>query len=101
MVQAGLLILGVFSVLILFSFGGQVVVAPALLPAQWMIARDATGWVSVAFSILGAILAAEFVYLVLALIVGETPTTVVIGAPAALAAGVAFYLSSRRAQQRS
>lgn len=100
-VQTGLLLVGAFSVLILFSFGGQVVVAPALLPAQWMIARDTSGWVSTAFAALGAVLTAEVVYLVFALIVGESPVTVAMGVPVALGAGFLFYRSSHRARQGS
>ena len=95
-VQTGLLVVGGFSVIILFSFGGQVVVAPALLPAQWIIARDTTGWISIGFSILGALLTAEVVYLVFALIVGETPLSLVVGIPLALACAALFYRTSRR-----
>ena len=100
-VQTGLLIVGSFSVLILFSFGGQVVVAPALLPAQWMIARDTSGWISTVFSALGAMLTAEMVYLVFALILGENPVTVALGAPLAVGAGFLFYRSSHRTGQGS
>ncbi len=101
MVQTGLLIVGTFSVLILFSFGGQVVVAPALLPAQWIIARDTSGWVSTTFSALGAVLTAEVVYLVFALVFGENPVTVAMGVPVALGFGLLFYRSSRRTRQGS
>ena len=99
-IQIGLLIIGSFSVLILFSFGGQVIVAPALLPAQWMIARDTSGMVSTVFSVLGAALLAEVVYLGFALIVGGNPATVAVGVPLALAAGYLFYRTSQWAQQR-
>ncbi len=97
-VQVGLLVVGGFSVLILFSFGGQVVVAPALLPAQWMIARDTSGWVSVLFSVLGAVLLAEVLYLGFALVVGESPVAVALGVPVAVAGGYLFYRTSRRRQ---
>lgn len=100
-VQTGLLLVGAFSVVILFSFGGQVVVAPALLPAQWMIARDTSGWVSTTFAVLGALLTAEVVYLVSALIFGENPVTVAMGVPVALGAGLLFYRSSRRTRRAS
>jgi hypothetical protein len=99
LVQTGLLLVGSFSVVILFSFGGQLVVAPALLPAQWIIARDTYGWVSKTFSVLGALLLAEVTYLIFALVFGEVPVTVVIGVPVALAAGFGFYRTSHRANQ--
>jgi len=99
-VQVGLLIVGGLSVLILFSFGGQVVVAPALLPAQWMIARDTSGWVSVMFSVLGAVLLAEVLYLGFALVVGETAIAVAIGVPVALLGGFLFYRTSQKRRDK-
>lgn len=98
-VQFVLLVVGAFSILILFSFGGQVIVAPALLPAQWLIARNAVGAVSVAFSVLGALLVAEVAWLAfaLALPVAEAGSlaTALVGLVLAAGLGVLFYWTSR------
>jgi hypothetical protein len=98
-VQFGLLIVGGFSVLILFSFGGQVIVAPALLPAQWLIARNTGGRISMAFSILGAVLVAEVAWLAFALAVaGEEGGSLVVGLvglAVAVGGGVLFFRTSR------
>lgn len=102
-VQFGLLMVGGLSLLILFSFGGQVVVAPALLPAQWLIARNTSGWISMAFSILGAVLIAEVAWLALALAlsVGEGGSLVigVAGLVLAVGSGVVFFRTSRPLQR--
>jgi hypothetical protein len=97
--QMGLLVVGGFSVVILFSFGGQVIVGPALLPAQWIIARDTSGWVSTAFSVLGALLLIEVTYLLTALGLGESSVTVAVGVPLAIVAGYLFYRTSQRARR--
>ena len=95
--QLGLLVVGGFSLLILFSFGGQLVVAPALLPAQWLIARHTLGTVSIAFSVLGALLVAEVTWLVMALVIGDGVFDIlgVLLAVLAVAAGLVFFRSSR------
>ncbi len=89
--------MGLFSVLILFSFGGQVIVAPALLPAQWLIARHTRGKASLAFSVLGALLLAEVVWLILALVIGDGAAVGlgILVAAIGVAAGVAFFFTSR------
>ena len=103
-VQFGLLIVGGFSVVILFSFGGQVMVAPALLPAQWLIAHHTSGRISMAFSILGAVLAAEVAWLVLALAVAPVAEggSLAIGLVAsvfAIGLGVLFFWTSRPSER--
>jgi hypothetical protein len=96
--QSGLALLGVFSVLILFSFGGQLIVAPALLPAQWIIARNTDGWPSTLFSVLGSLLLAEVTWLGFAVLLdaGTQPLAIdyvlVFGA---VVAGVLFFRTSR------
>jgi len=96
-VRLGLLVVAGFSVVILFSFGGQLIVAPALLPAQWVIARHARGYISMAFSILGAVLVAEVVWLILGLAIGDGAVFLLgIGAMVlGVAAGLGFFYSSR------
>lgn len=96
-VQVGLLFVGAFSVLILFSFGGLVVAAPVLLPVQWIIARDTSGWVSTTFSVLGAVLLGEVLYLVFTITVGESPAARVLGVLLALGGAYVFFRTSRRA----
>lgn len=95
--RLGLLVVAGFSVVILFSFGGQLIVAPALIPAQWVIARRTSGRISMAFSILGAVLVAEVVWLILGLAIGDGAVLVLgIGAMAlGIAASVGFFYSSR------
>ncbi len=92
-IQMGLIAIGVFSFVMLFSLGGQLIVAPALLPMQWLVARNTDGWVSRAFSLLGAALLAEVLYLGL-LVVAGGGLAVVIAATVAIAAGVVFYRTS-------
>jgi hypothetical protein len=91
----GLLVLGAFCVLTLFSSGGQLVVAPVLLPVQWLIARSTSGWASRSFSILGALLLAEVVLVGPTLLIGESPAALVVGLLLAVAGAVIFYRTSR------
>ncbi len=95
--QVGLFVLGVFSVVILASFGGQLVVAPALLPAQWHIARRTSGLTSGVFSVLGAALAAEIVWITLGLLASWSGSSLVGVLVALLGAlvGILFFRNSR------
>lgn len=97
-VRIGLVALGGFSLIILASFGGQVIVAPGLLPAQWIVARSTTGWVSKAFSILGGLLLLEVVPLAAILLLGESALAAVAGVVVALAGATAFYRTSQERQ---
>ena len=94
-VQIGLVVVGMFSFVILFSFGGQLVVAPGLLPAQWLLARHTDGWVATSFSVLGALLVFEVVLIGLPLVLGDSPAAVVVGVTFGLLAGIGFYRTSR------
>jgi hypothetical protein len=98
-IQLGLLIVVGFSVLILFSFGGQVIVAPALLPAQWIIARKTSGRISMAVSTLGAVLVAEVAWLAFALSLpveeGGSFAIGLVGLVLAVGSGVVFFRTSR------
>lgn len=96
--QVGLVVVGGFSTLILLSFGGQLIVAPALLPAQWLIARNTQGATSVVFSILGAALTTELAWITLGLVAGsgDLPVPVVgILMLVGIGIGVLFYRHSR------
>jgi hypothetical protein len=96
--QTGLVLLGGFSVLILFSFGGQLIVAPALLPAQWVIARNTHGWPSIWFSVLGSLLVAEVTWLGFAVLLdaGSQPLAIdYLLVFAAVVAAVLFFRTSR------
>ena len=97
--SAALMVLAVFSALMLFSFGGQIVVAPALLPAQWLIARHTRGAISMAFSSLGALLAAEVTWIALAGSFGSGASLVAGGLVVAtgLVVGFIFFRTSRPA----
>ena len=83
-VQLALVAIGLLSVVILFSFGGQLIVAPALLPMQWLLARHTDGWVSKAFALLGALLFAESVI--------AATTAGAVG----ITTAIVFYTTSRR-----
>ena len=93
----GLLLTAAFSIVVLFSFGGQVMVAPALLPIQWLVARHTRGFVSVLFSVLGGLLAAEVAWIALAVVIGEDVSAFLVATilAAGLAAGWVFFKISR------
>ena len=95
--QVSLLVIGAFSALMLFSFGGQIAVAPALLPAQWFIARNTPGAASMVFSVLGALLTAEVFWIGLAITVGDgaLPLLNPLIPAGGAAAGLAFFRISR------
>ena len=94
--QLGLIAVGALSILILFSFGGQLIVAPGLLPAQWLIARHSDGWVSSLFAALGSLLAAEVLLISAVLLLGDGLVGLSVGVPAGLAAALLFFRTSRR-----
>lgn len=94
--QLALVLIGLLSIVILFSFGGQLVVAPALLPTQWLLSRHTDGWVSRAFGLLGALLVAEVLLLVAGLAFGETLIAATTGAVLGIAGAVVFYRTGRR-----
>lgn len=54
-----------FGVLVLFSFGGQLVLGPFVLAIEWILARISPRPLRLAWSLLGAALAGEIIYLVL------------------------------------
>lgn len=97
--SAALMTLAVVSALMLFSFGGQIVVAPALLPAQWLIARHTREAISMAFSSLGALLAAEVTWILLVGSFGSGASLVAGGLAVAAGpvVGFVFFKTSRPA----
>jgi hypothetical protein len=95
-VQAGLVVVGVMSFVILFSFGGQLVVAPGLLPAQWILARHTDGWVATAFSVLGSLLLFEVAVIALPFVFGDAPAGVAAAVVCGLLGALVFYHTSRR-----
>ena len=94
-IQVGLGAVGVFSFVILFSFGGQLIVAPALLPVQWLLARHTDGWVASAFSILGALLVFEVLLVGAGLVLGDNGGAVVAGTGLGLLGAIVFFRTSR------
>jgi hypothetical protein len=93
--QMGLVVLAGFSLLILVSFGGQFVVAPGLLPVQWMVARWTDGWVSKTFAVLGGLLLLEVVPLSAVVLLGDSLPVWLAGLAVAIAGAAAFYRTSR------
>lgn len=78
------------GVLVLFSFGGQLIFGPFVLAIEWILARISPHPLRIAWSLLGAALAGEIAYLALDIHVRrfEGFLAVVIGL--AVAAGVAL-----------
>lgn len=101
-VSVGLALLGSLSVMTLFSYGGQAIVGPALLPAQWLIARHAGRRVSIFFATVGAVLMAEVVWIGLLLVIGDgtSVSAGVVVAAAGVAAGWLFFWTSLRKRHR-
>jgi hypothetical protein len=93
--QVGLVVLAGFSLVILVSFGGQFIVAPGLLPAQWMVARETDGWVSRTFAVLGGLLLLEVVPLSAVVLLGDSVPVWLLGIALAIAGAVGFYRTSR------
>ncbi len=94
--SAGLAVILAFSCVILVSFGGQVIVAPALLPVQWLVARATSGWVSRTFAVLGGLLLLEVVPLGGAVLLGGDGAIVwIAGFVVAIAGAAAFYRTSQ------
>lgn len=94
-VPVGLAVLGGFSIIILVSFGGQVIVAPGLLPAQWLVARATEGWVSKLFSVMGGLLLLEVVPLLAMVLVSDGIAVMSGGVLAAVAGAFSFYRTSQ------
>ena len=97
-IQLGLVVLGSFSTVILLSFGGQLIVAPGLLPAQWLVARATDGWVSRIFGILGGLLLLEVVVLGAVLLWGESNPMWIAGCLVAVCGATAFYRTSQNSR---
>ncbi len=94
-VQFTLAGIAVLSIAALFSFGGQLVAAPALLPVQWFLARHTDSWVATSFAVLGGLLTAEVMLIGFVMLVGDGVTTVLLGVVVGSAAGLTFYRSAK------
>jgi hypothetical protein len=94
-IRIGLVVLGGFSIVILASFGGQVIAAPGLLPAQWLVARATHGWVSKLFAILGGLLLLEVVPFGAVVVLGESNLVWIGGFVVAVVGALAFYRTSQ------
>ncbi|MGB8360989.1 MAG: hypothetical protein WCE80_06270 [Acidimicrobiia bacterium] len=62
LVSAALIPVGL---VVLISFGGQIVFAPFVLVIEWVLARVAKGVVKIAWSMLAGVMAGEYVYLLI------------------------------------
>ena len=62
LVSAALIPVGL---VVLLSFGGQIVFAPFVLVIEWVLARIAKGVVKIAWSVLAGVMAGEYVYLLI------------------------------------
>ncbi len=82
-----------FGVLVLFSFGGQLIFGPFVLAIEWILARISPRPLRIAWSFLGAALAGEIVYLVLDIHVRriEGFLAVVIGLAVAAITALLFF----------
>ncbi|MGA9597654.1 MAG: hypothetical protein WBV06_15980 [Acidimicrobiia bacterium] len=97
-IQIGLVVFGGFSIVILLSFGGQFIVAPGLLPAQWLVARSTAGLLSRLFSILGGLLLLEVVPLAAVVLVSDSIAATLGGVVVAMVGAFAFYRTSQERQ---
>lgn len=81
------------GVLILFSFGGQLVLGPFVLVIQWILAKISPTPLRVAWSILAGALVGEIVYILLDVHVAAIDgfPAVVIGLVAAALAGLLIF----------
>jgi hypothetical protein len=82
LVSAALIPVGL---VVLLSFGGQIVFAPFVLVIEWVLARIAKGVVKMAWSLLAGVMAGEYVYLLIDL---RTDYSAVLAVVAGLAAAV-------------
>ena len=82
-----------FGVLVLFSFGGQLIFGPFALAIEWILARVSPRPLRLAWCLLAAALAGEIVYLVLDIHVPffEGFLAVVLGLAAAGLVAIVFY----------
>jgi uncharacterized membrane protein len=82
-----------FGVLVLFSFGGQLVFGPFVLAIEWILARISPRPLRLAWSFLGAALAGEIIYLVLDIHVRRIDgfLAVVIGLAVAAVTALLFF----------
>ena len=82
-----------FGVLVLFSFGGQLVFGPFVLAIEWILARISPRPLRLAWSLLGAALAGEIIYLVLDIHVQRIDgfPAVVIGLAVAAVTALLFF----------
>ena len=82
LVSAALIPVGI---VVLLSFGGQIVFAPFVLVIEWVLARIAKGVVRMAWSLLAGVMAGEYVYLLIDL---RTDYSAVLAVVAGLATAV-------------
>jgi uncharacterized membrane protein len=85
------------GILVLFSFGGQLVFGPFVLAIEWIFARVSPVPLKIAWSLLAAALAGEIVYLVLDLYIAEADgfPAVLAGLVAAVLVALLFYRTSK------
>src|SRR5690606_6021169 len=62
--QIASIVLLSLAVLLLFSFGSQVVLAPSVVVVGWFLARVSSPYLRMAWMIVAGLLAVEFIYLV-------------------------------------
>ncbi len=90
-----LLVLGAASIVALLSFGGQIVLAPLLVPIQWMVARRYTTLVRAVFNVLAALLMTEFFVIVGTNALDSDTAAAVVGLGLGVVATVVFYRTTR------
>lgn len=82
-----------FGVIVLFSFGGQLIVGPFALAIEWILARVSPRPLRLAWSFLAAVLAGEIAFLALDIHVPalEGFLAVVLGLATAALVAILFY----------
>lgn len=94
-VGVALVALGAASVVALLSFGGQIVLAPVLVPLQWLAVRRSTELVRAVFTVLAALLMMEFFVILSSGVLSNDTAAALTGLGLGGAATYVFYRTSR------
>jgi hypothetical protein len=84
------------TILLLMSWGGAIVGAPALVPALWWANRSSTRWGAVGFTFLAALVMTEAGWAVVYSTIGEEQPWIVLGPVVGVVATVLFFSTNRR-----
>lgn len=84
------------AVLLLFSFGGQIVLGPPVLVAGWFLARGSVPWLRTAWTIVAGLMAGELAYIFLSRLVWPNRAYPLFGILLVAGAIAAFFHNTTR-----